>query len=53
MLCVFVAAVTWMFTCPTTVEEDTTNMVTVTGTPTDSDGNPVGPEVSADDRNRG
>ena len=40
---------TWLFTCTTTVEEDTTNVVTVTGTPTDPDGNPIGPDVSADD----
>ena len=26
---------TWIFTCTTTVDEDTTNVVTVTGTPTD------------------
>ena len=40
---------TWLFTCTTTVEEDTTNVVTVTGTPTDPDGNPISPDVSADD----
>ncbi len=42
-------AETWMFTCSTTLEEDTTNVVTVTGTPTDPDGNRIGPDVSADD----
>ena len=40
---------TWIFTCTTTVEEDTVNVVTVTGTPTDPRGNPIGPDVSADD----
>jgi uncharacterized repeat protein (TIGR01451 family)/LPXTG-motif cell wall-anchored protein len=42
-------AETWIFTCTTTLEEDTTNVVTVTGTPTDPNGNPIGPDVSDDD----
>jgi uncharacterized repeat protein (TIGR01451 family)/LPXTG-motif cell wall-anchored protein len=42
-------AETWIFTCSTTLEEDTTNVVTVTGTPTDPDGNRIGPDVSDDD----
>jgi hypothetical protein len=32
---------TWVFTCTTTVDHDTTNTVTVPGTPTDPDGNPL------------
>ncbi len=32
---------TWIFQCRTTVDEDTTNVVVVSGTPTDSDGNPL------------
>ena len=39
---------TWIFTRTTTVEEDTVNVVTVTGTPTDQT-NSIGPDVSADD----
>ena len=32
---------TWIFTCTTTVTETTTNVVTVPGTPTDPDGQPL------------
>ena len=32
---------TWVFTCTTTVEHDTTNTVIVSGTPTDSSGKPL------------
>jgi hypothetical protein len=32
---------TWVFECVTSVEEDTTNVVTVSGSATDQDGNPL------------
>lgn len=32
---------TWVFECVTTVDEDTTNVVTVSGSATDQDGNPL------------
>ncbi len=32
---------TWVFTCTTEVNKDTTNVVTVSGSPSDQDGNPL------------
>ncbi len=37
-----------MFECTTTIDEDTTNVVVVSGSPTDQDGNPLcGPDSTA------
>ena len=39
---------TWVFRCTTTVDEDTTNVVVVAGSPVDPDGLPLcGPEAGA------
>ena len=43
------AAETWIFTCSTILTEDTTNVVTVDGTPVLPDGTPIGDPVSASD----
>jgi uncharacterized repeat protein (TIGR01451 family) len=42
-------AETWVFRCTTTVSQDTTNVVTVEGVPSDLRGNAIGPVVDADD----
>jgi uncharacterized repeat protein (TIGR01451 family) len=41
------AAEVWIFECTTIVREDTTNTVTVSGVPSDLDGNRIGPDVAA------
>jgi uncharacterized repeat protein (TIGR01451 family) len=44
-----IEAETWVFTCTTTVSEDTTNTVTVEGVPSDLNGDPIGPPVDSSD----